>query len=239
MTISTSSQIQVALFDVSGTLATRNIWAKLLLHPSIKVSQRYRFLAWVYPAWFANKLGLLTELAFLDGWIRGMANIFTNRPQDEVLDLFRWVINEHLLPNLHEDVVALTQEHKAQGHQVIFVSNMFAEAVQMLADELGADKGLGTHLEYVNAITTGDVISQPCAGTMKLQVAADYLREQGQSVDLKEVATAYSDSWSDRYMLNGVALPNATHPDKKLRKYATSQEWRIIDDNNLPKSPIG
>ncbi len=228
MTNRTSASIRVALFDVSGTLTTANTWGQLINHPSHDKSVRRWFKLWAYPAWFAMKFGVYSELKFRDGWIRGMARLLKDNTHAEVQDIFHWLVDVHTLPNLHEDVIAKVKYHKAQGHTVMFVSNMFSEAVQMLADELGADKGLGTILEYRDGQATGDITSAPCAGPEKLKVVQDYFAQQGETLDLTHEVIAYSDSWSDRHMLGGVAEAVATYPDKKLRKHALDHSWVIM-----------
>lgn len=228
MTNRTSASIRVALFDVSGTLTTANTWGQLINHPSHDPSVRRRFQLWAYPTWFAMKFGFYSELKFRDGWIRGMARLLEGNSDAEVQDIFRWLIQVHTLPNLHKDVIAKVKSHKSQGHTVMFVSNMFADAVQMLADELDADKGLGTILEYKDEQATGSIASLPCAGPQKLEFVQNYFAQQGETLDLANEVIAYSDSWSDRHMLGGVAEAVATYPDKKLRKYAEDHRWAIM-----------
>lgn len=223
--------IEVALFDVAGTLTDGNSWRKMIKHPYIRSVQRLRLMAWAYPAWMATKIDLKSEVDFRDGWIRGMAGLLKGWPRESVQEIFRWVVEEHTLPRLVPETIQAVEAEKAQGHTVIFVSNMFEEAVQMVADQLGADKGIGSRLQYRNNIATGEIEGVSCSGPAKLSMTLDYLRTQGRELDLSQSAAAYSDSWSDRFLLEGVAEPHAVFPDKKLLEYALENNWPVIGQN--------
>lgn len=220
--------MKLALFDVAGTLTEGNTWTNLVNHPKINRWQRLRLLAWAYPAWFGTKVGLVTEIDFRERWVRGMARLLQGWTYEEVIDLFRWIVDEHTVGKFHDDVVSIAREHKSNGDYVVFVSNMFEDAVQMVADEIGADKGIGTALEYDGDICTGKLASQSCAGPEKLKMVTRHLQAQDVDIDIKTESVGYSDSWSDRYLLDGVATAHAVYPDKRLLRYAEERGWRII-----------
>ena len=220
--------MRLALFDVAGTLTDGNTWTNLVNHPKINRWGRLRLIAWAYPAWFGSKVGLITETDFRDQWVRGMARLLQGWSREDVTDLFRWLVEKHTIPRFHSDVVAIARQHRTSGDYVIFVSNMFEDAVQMVADELGADKGIGTKLAFEGDICTGKLASPSCAGPQKLEMVADHLAEQAVEVDVATVSDGYADSWSDHYLLDSVAIPHAVYPDKRLRRYAEEHGWAII-----------
>ena len=220
--------MKVALFDVAGTITEDNTWINLVNHPKIDRWQRLQLKAWAYPAWFGTKLGIFAETKFRERWIRGMARLLQGWTRQDVTDLFRWILEEHTVTNFRSDVVRIAQGHKSDGNYVIFVSNMFEEAVQMVADEIGADKGIGTLLEFDGDICTGNVASQPCAGPEKLTLVAQYLKNESLEIDLETDSIGYSDSWSDRYLLDSVTAAHAVYPDRRLLEYAQERGWDII-----------
>jgi HAD superfamily hydrolase (TIGR01490 family) len=225
----TNPSLKLALFDVAGTLTEGNTWSTLVDYPRIDRAKRRRLMQWAYPAWVASKLRLYSEVRFREGWIKGMARLLQGWPHEEVHELYTWIIRENTLNHLHQEVVARIQEHKAQGQMVVLVSNMFDEAVQMIAQHLGADAGLGTRLEFEQGICTGRIVGQSCAGEEKLRaVETWFATHYQQPVDLAREAVAYSDSWSDHFMLARVAQAVATYPDKRLRRYAETQGWQVI-----------
>lgn len=230
--MTTTPAIRVALFDVAGTLTRGNTWTNLVKHPAIDPAKRRQLLRWGYPAWFGTKLRLVKEVDFRDKWVRGMARLIAGWQADQVRELYQWLIDEHAVPTFYPDVLEVVRNHKAQGVHVVLVSNMFADAVQMLAEQIGADKGLGSPLDMRDGVVTGTITGDTCSGPSKMDVVRAYLASQNITVDFKREVAAYSDSWSDRFMLEATAQPVAVYADSRLRRHAVAQGWTLLGDKS-------
>ena len=143
------------------------------------------------------------------------------------MDAFQWVIDEYLLPHSRKDVIEHIENHRAQGHEVVVVSGMFTEALELLCNRLGVSHFLGTRLEIQNDRYTGRVIPPVIKGKDKVEKTREYLKSQGWDIDLKS-SFAYGDSFTDRDMLEMVGHAMAVHPDKKLFSLAKEMNWEIL-----------
>lgn len=73
---------------------------------------------------------------------------------------------------------------------------------------------------------TGDFERPLCFGQGKVQRAERWCAQRGLSLDK---SWFYSDSLSDRSMLERVANPRVVNPDPRLRRLARRRQWPIFD----------
>jgi phosphoserine phosphatase len=104
---------------------------------------------------------------------------------------------------------------------LISASTQFA--VQPVADHLHVDF-LCTQLLDRDDELTGEVVDPPCYGGGKVVWAQRYAAEHG--ADLRD-AYLYTDSYSDRPLLDAVGHPVAVNPDGRLKRLARKRGWPI------------
>lgn len=230
MSEATSFTVKYVLSDVAGTVVESNPWKYLVNHPKINRRKRLILSAWAYPAYATMKLKLLSETRFREQWVKGLAGLLEGWSRDEVNSLFEWLIANHTKPKVYQHVVDELLALKAQGATVILVSNMFEDVVQLLANELNLDKGIGSVLAYEGDRCTGQIVGNSCAGPQKLDFVQNYLGTMGQHADFSTDTAGFADSWSDRHLLSEVAVPTAVYPDARLRNHAIANGWRIVND---------
>jgi HAD superfamily hydrolase (TIGR01490 family) len=115
-------------------------------------------------------------------------------------------------------------EHRTQGHLVTVISASTPYIVGPVAAYLGIDDYLCTHLEVIQGQFTGRIIEPPCFGPGKVVWAERYAhRHEAHLSD----AYFYSDSYTDRDLLQEVGHPIAVNPDPRLRRLASASGWPI------------
>ena len=113
--------------------------------------------------------------------------------------------------------------HQQQGQRVVIISASTHFAVQPVAEHLGLDY-LCTHLAVEGDRLTGKLIEPPCYAAGKVVWAKQYADRIG--ADLRD-AYFYTDSLSDRALLEIVGHPIAVNPDPRLKRLAVQRGWPI------------
>jgi HAD superfamily hydrolase (TIGR01490 family) len=132
-------------------------------------------------------------------------------------------LHELIDPMVYAEAVQLFDEHHAEGRDVVIVSSSGEEVVGPIGAMLGVDEVIATRMVVADGRYTGDI--------------AFYAYGEGKAVAIRELAGqagydlaecwAYSDSWTDRPMLELVGHPVAVNPDKALRRHAGEVGWPV------------
>jgi len=114
--------------------------------------------------------------------------------------------------------------HKKRGHFVAIVTNSLEMMVKNITVKLYVDKLVASKLELKNGMITGRtrLIS---FGKNKAKIIKELAKKF--DLDLKK-SYAYSDNNSDIAMLSVVGKPYAVNPQRKMRKHAKKQNWKIM-----------
>lgn len=225
-------QIKVALFDIAGTLTSVNVWKVMTNSTKVDEGRLRLMYARALPFWALYKLRVMSEVRFRHLWVKALAPLVRGWNETQLDDLFEWGVTAYLKPHYREDVVAELRELKAKGAYVVLVSNMFERFCDRFARQVGADKGLGTQLEFQNGVATGRVLGKAMAGDEKLERAHQFLKTQGIDVAFNDHAAAYADSLSDVALLAAAKFPTVTYPDSQMRQEAVKRGWRIIEESS-------
>lgn len=149
-------------------------------------------------------------------------------------------LHELIDPMVYAEAVALFDDHHAHGRDVVIVSSSGEEVVGPIGEMLGVDHVIATRMVVEDGRYTGEI--------------AFYAYGEGKAVAIRELAEergydlaacwAYSDSWTDRPMLELVGNPVAVNPDKPLRRHAAEVGWQLLEfrrpvrmRSRLPKVP--
>ena len=107
------------------------------------------------------------------------------------------IVNEtlhlHIEPTVYAEAVALIEEHRAAGRDVVIVSASGAEVVEPIAAMLGADHVIATRMEIVDGRYTGEIAFYAFAEN-KAAAIRELVVER--AYDLS-ASYAYSDSATD------------------------------------------
>lgn len=209
-----------AFFDADHTILSKSSGALYIRH--LTQTGQVGRKALLYMAWW----GFLYKLTLVDFsriMIR-LAHLTAGEAEAEArADCDRWFANM-VAPCVTEEARRRIAEHQEGGHRVVIVSAATVYVVRPLAEYLGVADYLCTYLEVEDGRFTGRLVEPACYGWGKLLCAEAFTADHG--IDLR-ASYFYSDSFSDRPLLERVGHPVAVNPDPRLRRYAARRGWPI------------
>ena len=144
-------------------------------------------------------------------------------PVEQVNAIVAETLHELIDPMVYAEAVALFDQHRSAGVDVVIVSSSGEEVVGPIGDMLGVDHVIATRMVVEDGRYTGEIAFY-AYGEGKAEAIRALAAERG--YDLQQ-SWAYSDSATDRPMLELVGNPVAVNPDKALRRHAAEQGWRL------------
>lgn len=220
---------RAALFDIDGTLTSGgDFWRPLIDSPDVNRLKRRWLYATAMPHYMLSKTRLVSQAGFRDRWVRLMAWLMAGWSVSQAESVYGRLVELSLIPVRRLDVEAILKQHKNNGQPVILVSSMFEGIVQIYADVVGADTGLGSVVEFHDGICAGRIVGPTCSGAHKVEITRQYLERYHPTLSLPDCA-AYSDSRSDVAFLAGAGYPVATYPDDAMRAAARERGWTVYE----------
>ena len=156
---------------------------------------------------------------------RYMSDLVTGWDVAKVREIVAETIDVIIDPAVYDEAVALIEEHRATGRDIVIISSSGTEVVEPIGERLGADVAIGTQLVVEDGRYTGEILFY-AYGEGKAQAMRDLAEERG--YDLSR-SYAYTDSVTDLPMLDSVGHPTAVNPDAELRRIATERGWAVVD----------
>lgn len=166
----------------------------------------------------------------------GASDERTASTRDRLLDAIRGagesdlaLLSHAIVPRLVEQVRPesrdLIEWHREAGREQWIVSASAQGIVDPLAHAIGMTGGIGTRVQVTDGVFTGELDGPFVYGQGKVEAIRAIARER--DYDLTR-CYAYSDSISDRPMLELVGHPVAVNPDRALEQLARSRGWPIV-----------
>jgi len=152
-----------------------------------------------------------------------LTTLCTGWPVDQVNAIVAETLHELINPMVYAEAVTLFDRHRAAGLDIVIVSSSGEEVVGPIGDMLGVDHVIATRMVVQDGRYTGDIAFY-AYGEGKAEAIRELAAERGYDL---EQCWAYSDSATDRPMLDLVGNPVAVNPDKSLRRYAADNGWRL------------
>ena len=209
-----------AFFDMDKTLIAEN---------SGSLYMKYRYergevdgwdLAKGLFAYLRYKAGILDIRAFTQ---QAMVE-FRGQSERRLLREARDFVERLVVPTVYPAAIERVQWHREQGHVVAIVSGATKFVVRPLAEHLGIKHFLYTRLEVERGRFTGRVIDPICFEEGKIYWLQQLIEEEG--IDLAK-SWFYTDSITDRPLLDLVAHPVAVNPDPMLYREAVRRSWPV------------
>jgi HAD superfamily hydrolase (TIGR01490 family) len=211
-----------ALFDMDHTITWKNsglsslayarkrgmVPLSFLLLGIVKIGF-YRLSLLNIEDWYERNMSLLAGLSLTDmdrfsqGWFESM-----------------------IRKSIYKDALKLIQHHQSQGHRLVVISNSPPFFVRPLADALGINEIITSQVEVKAGFLTGRLIKPLCYGKGKKGYALKWAHEKG--IDLSR-SYFYTDSFYDIDLLHEVGCPVVTNPDRRLRRAALQNGWKILN----------
>ncbi|MCA9493353.1 MAG: HAD-IB family hydrolase [Myxococcales bacterium] len=212
----------VALYDLDRTLLDCNsgrLWAMAEWRAGRITS---RDLAWA--------MGWLVRygLGFEGGLHQAMEAAATTivGETEEALDArVRGWFDREVRHRLRPGARASMQRHRERGDRLVLATSGSIYAARAAAEAFGLDEVVATTFEVVDGRFTGRIDILAIADG-KTAAVREWAERTG--ADLAR-ASFYTDSASDRTLLEVVGDPRVVHPDRALRRIAGQKGWPIED----------
>jgi HAD superfamily hydrolase (TIGR01490 family) len=209
-----------AFFDMDRTLLRCNsgtMWIRYLRDRG--EITRWRMLRAL--AWMAQyKLAILDMESVTERVVAEMAGQLEEELAEKCRAFTESLVFEHVAPKAREALA----RHRADGHVVAILSTSTPYVTEPLAQHLGIEHVICTRLGVVDGKFDGTHVRPACYGTGKVHWAERFARER--EVDLGR-SFFYTDSYSDRPMLERVGQARVINPDTRLRRHARRVGWQV------------
>lgn len=138
----------------------------------------------------------------------------------ELERLGRSAFAREIYGRLFPEAWQLVREHQLAGHTVILVSELTEYQVRPAADRLGIEHVLCTRLATEDGVLTGQPEGAPLWRTGKAEAVSACTAAAG-----LELGYAYTDSVTDRSLLDLAQFPTVIDPDPALAALAAERAW--------------
>lgn len=214
-----------AFFDLDKTLLSVNS-GKLWIHRERRLGRITR--AQVVDAAFkilAYRLGIID----MDAAMRKALAVYRGIPEHTVEQWTREWYREEVASHVSPGGRAALAEHREAGHLLVLLTSSSPYASAIATEQMQLDAYISTVYEVREGVFTGEPELPLCYGEGKVVRAEAFARES--DVDLDQ-SYFYTDSNTDRPMLERVGHPRVVNPDLRLRLHARRRGWPILDWHN-------
>ncbi|MBN2623052.1 MAG: HAD family hydrolase [Acidimicrobiales bacterium] len=144
--------------------------------------------------------------------------------QVAITEIVRETLVEVVEPIVYDEALELIREHSAAGRKVFIVSASPEEIVAPLAQYLGVDEVIATRAELDEGGRYTGRTELYCYGPAKVVAMTAVAERDG--IDMA-ASFAYSDSATDKPMLEAVGHAVAVNPDRELLRAAKVHGWEV------------
>jgi len=218
------------IVDLDGTLFPDRIWKSLAKH-YMKHLKGTLFLVKFYIThchlWLLSRLRIYNRDKFDIKWMEDIAGLMSGLTETQMQRLSFLIVKNDVLEKLRQDIMERLKEHKAKGHFIILASGAYQPLLNAIGSKIGADRCVGTALEFTNGRYTGRITKPFLLGREKAEKIKAFISQCWASTDLT-LSYAYSDSIRDLPTLNLVGNPIVVYPDEQLELLAKQKGWDLI-----------
>ncbi len=169
--------------------------------------------------------------------LRGASDHDTDELMKEIRELLAGVPERELkrmvpdllagiLPRIYPQMLDEVRAHQDAGRPTFIVSAAGHGVVELLAEVLDMEGGIGTRYEVdADGRYTGELVDGLNYGDLKIAPMRRFAEEHDLDLD---ASWAYSDSASDLPMLEIVGTPVAVNPDEGLAGIARERGWKVM-----------
>ncbi|MBW2229580.1 MAG: HAD family hydrolase [Deltaproteobacteria bacterium] len=228
-----------AFFDMDKTIIAENSGSVYMKHKYEQGELDALELVRGLGAYLQYKIGVLDILS----WTKSMMTDFRGRSEADVIAEANVLFDAAILPAIYPEAVACIRHHQDSGHVVCIVSGATKFVVEPLARHLGVEHMVYTRLEVENGLFTGRVVEPICFEEGKIYWLQQFIAEE--EIDLAK-SWFYTDSVTDRPLLDLVGHPVVVNPDPLLYRLAVRRRWPVcffaidaIDGDADGVTPVG
>lgn len=217
-----------AFFDIDGTIyrdsLVTELYKKLLKYEIIPKEEYFKQVKEPRLAWENRQLSY-------EEYLEALTENFSTTIKGLTKNQIEFVTNQ-VMKLSSDKVYTYTRdkinEHKKQGHMVIFISGSPDFIVERMGEKYGANLAIGSGYEFKKDLFTGKI--KPMWTSRAKNKKINELVEEF-NIDL-EKSFAYGDTNGDALMLSKVGNPIAINPNKELlaniMKLKDNSNYKII-----------
>jgi HAD superfamily hydrolase (TIGR01490 family) len=223
--------VALALFDLDRTLLDVNSGRSWATSQWREGRIGARDLVWAAYWLIRYELGHESGLdAAMEAAARTVVGERESALEERVQRWFDREIRHHLRPGAR----AALAHHRARGDHLVLATSGTVYAARVAVAAFGLDAPVATTLEVVDGKLTGRFTAL-AMGEGKTRAVRAYAEARGDSL---AEATFYTDSSSDRTLLEAVGHPRVVAPDRALARLAAQRGWPV-EDWGLATDPSG
>lgn len=215
------SKNYAAFFDLDGTLLNVNSGEILVKSAYKKGYIKSKDLLYAFYLAFLYKFKLRKTSKIIQempGWLKGI-------PEQEIKEFTLQIFNNILLHNIRPAMYDELEMHRQNQAQLVILSAAFNYICNPVAQHLGMDDIICSHLEVIDGRFTGNPIGSLCFNDEKLKRMKDYCKKYG---FVLQNAYYYADSIADFPVLDSVGHPKCINPGKELSRIAVQRNWPVF-----------
>ncbi len=176
------------------------------------------------------------SLVDIEAAYRKAATYYTGVPEEDLRTRTHDWFLEHIQGLLQPGALVALEAHREAGHPLVLLTSSSEYVSEIVMDTWNLDAWLANRFELdEEGRLTGGVNTPLCYGGGKVVYAEEWAEEN--NVDL-DASFFYSDSYSDRPMLERVGHPRVVNPDPRLTRLARKLEWPIHDWNETDNAVL-
>ena len=211
-----------AFFDLDCTLVACNT-GRLFLRDlrargEISLGKALRALSWLAKYKLAM-LDLTTITSHVADFLRG-------KHEQDFAEQCQRLVEDEVLPRLLPAGLRTVEQHRDRGHLLALLSSSPRYIVGPVARALSIEAVGATEFEVEKGKLTGRLAGPACFGAGKIHWAESLAGQH--RLDVKS-SWFYTDSYTDRPMLERVDNRVVVNPDPRLRRTARTRGWPVED----------
>jgi HAD superfamily hydrolase (TIGR01490 family) len=216
----TESDISIAFFDLDHTLTgavSGTALAQRALKKGLMSTSRLIHALWLSAS---HRIGLkdpskaVYEMA---GWVKGVS-------EPDFNNLCLEVFNEVVKPAFFKEAYDEIKLQKESDAKTVILSSSLSPICREVAACLEMDDIICSELEVSDGVLTGRSVGRLCFGDEKLNRLIEYCEKNNTT---PSSCSYYADAHADLPALSIVGNPVCINPEKKLKRIAVKNGWKI------------
>lgn len=214
--------MKLAIFDLDNTLIAGDsdcLWGEFLTEQGYVDSEAYQADHEKFYQEYVE--GVMDIHAFLEFQLKVLAD-------NDLAQLNEWrknYIEEKIKPIMLPKAIALIDEHRQKGHELLIITATNRFITEPIANEFKIENLIACEPEFIDGQYTGKVVGTPSYAEGKVTRLNDWLKDVGQTF---EESWFYSDSHNDIPLLKEVDHAVPVDADDALITDAEKRNWPVI-----------
>lgn len=221
--------MKLAIFDFDGTIFTRDTlpylgeaWVKL----GYSRLRYYLTYASILPVLCLYKAGIMNREQMKMTAMKRFRLLFAGMTRESVNRFFEQAY-PGMRPHFHPTILEEIRRKKQAQYHLVLLSGAYSDLLKLVAAEFGFETCIGAQLHYGG----NEQMDLHCEIAFVDGISKLYMLQQTfAGLEIEWVSSCcFGDSYDDLPILEAVGHSIAVNPDPRLRSFAVSNGWQIIE----------